>query len=153
MFTGYYIKESERERLNIRVANELDYPDLRRIYLEARTKSFHWECTEKMSLEDFDKDTVDDYVILAEEDGKILGFAALYVPDNFIHSLFVDPAFSGKGVGGRLIDFAIEKMNRPLRLKCVSENNQAMKFYEYKGWKKVVEECASEIKYWVMEYK
>lgn len=29
--------------MNSREANELDYPDLRRIYLESRRKNFHWE--------------------------------------------------------------------------------------------------------------
>lgn len=105
-----------------------------------------------MTLEDFDKHTVGEYIILAEEDHHILGFASLYLPDNFIHNLFVHPDFLGKGVGGLLLNASIEKMNKPLRLKCVSKNQKAMKFYENKGWKKVVEEGKPEEKYWVMEY-
>ena len=41
--------------MNIRVASDLDYPDLRLIYLESRRKSFHWADIEEMTLEDFDK--------------------------------------------------------------------------------------------------
>ncbi|ERI08926.1 hypothetical protein HMPREF0083_03001 [Aneurinibacillus aneurinilyticus ATCC 12856] len=37
--------------------------------------------------------------------------------------------------GGLLLNASIEKMNKPLRLKCVSKNQKAMKFYENKGWK------------------
>ncbi|MCR8656872.1 GNAT family N-acetyltransferase [Paenibacillus endoradicis] len=136
--------------MDIRVAGELDYPALRRIYLESRRKSFYWADIEEMTLEDFEKHTVEEYIILAEEDAKILGFASLYLPDNFIHNLFVHPDFSGKGVGGQLINASIEKMNKPIRLKCVSENQKAMKFYENNGWKKVVEEGKTEEKYWVM---
>ncbi|WP_028411298.1 GNAT family N-acetyltransferase [Bacillus sp. 123MFChir2] len=139
--------------MNVRVANELDYPALRLIYLESRRKSFHWADIEEMTLEDFDKDTVEEYIILVEENNHILGFASLYLPENFIHNLFVHPDFSGKGVGGALHNASIEKMNKPLRLKCVSRNEKAMKFYENKGWKKVVEEGESAERYWVMKYE
>lgn len=139
--------------MNIRIANELDYPALRKIYLESRRKNFHWADIEKMTLEDFDKDTVEEYIILVEENNHILGFASLYLPENFIHNLFVHPDFFGKGVGGALLDASIEKMNKPLRLKCVSENNKAMKFYESKGWKKVVEEGDPKERYWVMVFE
>lgn len=148
-----YAKESEGKNLNVRVANELDYLALRLIYLESRRKSFHWTDIEEMTLEDFDKDTVGEYIILAEENNRILGFASLYLPENFIHNLFVHPDFSGKGVGGELLNASIEKMNKPLRLKCVSKNEKAMKFYEKKGWKKVVEEGYPGERYWVMEYE
>jgi GNAT superfamily N-acetyltransferase len=139
--------------LNIRETAELDYPDLRLIYLESRRKSFHWANTDLMTLEDFDKDTVEEHIILAEENGRILGFATLYLPDNFIHNLFVHPDFSGKGVGGQLLRASIEKMNKPIRLKCVSENHNAMNFYENNGWKRVVEEGDPGEKYWVMEFE
>jgi len=139
--------------VNIRVANEFDYPVLRKIYLESRRKNFHWADIEAMTLDDFDKHTEGEYIILAEEDNRILGFASLYLPDNFIHNLFVHPDFFGKSVGGLLLHASIEKMNKPIRLKCVSENHAAMKFYEHKGWKKIVEEGNSAEKYWVMEYK
>lgn len=138
--------------MNIRVANEFDYPALRKIYLESRRKSFHWADIETMTLDDFDKHTEGEYIFLVEENNQILGFASLYLPDNFIHNLFVHPDFSGKGVGGLLLHASIEKMKKPIRLKCVSENHAAMKFYESKGWKKVVEEGNPHEKYWVMEY-
>ncbi|MDP7980205.1 GNAT family N-acetyltransferase [Bacillus sp. WLY-B-L8] len=139
--------------MKVRIANELDYPALRLIYLESRRKNFHWADIEEMTLEDFDKDTVEEYIILVEENNHILGFVSLYLPENFIHNLFVHPDYSGKGVGGELLNASIEKMNKPLRLKCVSENEKAMKFYETKGWKKVVEEGGPGEKYWVMEYE
>lgn len=71
---------------------------------------------------------------------------------NFIHNLFIHPNFLGKGVGGHLLNASIKKMNKPLRLKCVSENHKALKFYEKNGWKKVNEEGEKE-KYWVMIYE
>ncbi|HWI49013.1 MAG TPA: GNAT family N-acetyltransferase [Rummeliibacillus sp.] len=139
--------------MKIRVANELDYPELRNVYLQSRRKTFFWENTEEMILEDFDKHTVGEYIIVAEENNHILGFASLYLPDNFIHNLFVHPDFLGKGVGLQLLKASIEKMNRPLKLKCVSKNQKAMKFYERNGWKKVVEEGNPNDRYWVMMYE
>lgn len=66
--------------MEIRVANDLDYPALRRIHLESRRKSFYWRDPEEMSLKDFDKHTVGEFIILAEENFEILGFASLHLP-------------------------------------------------------------------------
>lgn len=137
----------------IREASKIDYPQLRQIYLESRRKSFHWANTEEMNLDDFDRDTTEEYILLAEENSRILGFASLYLPENFIHNLFVHPDFSGKGVGTQLVNHAIEKMGKPARLKCVSENHKALGFYEKSGWKKVVEEGNPGEKYWVLVYE
>ncbi|MCJ8014389.1 GNAT family N-acetyltransferase [Paenibacillus sp. KQZ6P-2] len=139
--------------MQIRAANRSDYPELRQIYLESRRKSFVWEDENEMTLADFDKHTSEEYIILAEEDHRILGFTSLYLSDNFIHNLFVHPEFSGKGVGSKLLDVATLKMKKPLTLKCVSANHKAMKFYEKNGWKKVVEEGVPGEKYWVMVYE
>lgn len=139
--------------MEIRVANDLDYPALRRIYLESRYKNFHWADKKAMTLEDFDKHTVGEFIILAEENSEIFGFASLNLTDNFIHNLFVLPDSSGKGIGSQLIIASINKMNKPIELKCVSENKKAMEFYENNGWKKVVEEGNPNEKYWVMVYE
>lgn len=136
----------------IREASKTDYPQLRRIYLESRRKSFHWANAEEMGLNDFDRDTVEEHILLAEEHSQILGFASLYLPDRFIHNLFVHPDFAGKGVGDQLLKKAIEKMGTPVTLKCVSENHKAMNFYEKCGWRKVVEEGKPGEKYWVLTY-
>lgn len=91
-----YIAYSGGKYLNIRTAVVTDYPDLRNIYLESRHARFHWAHPENMSLQDFDSDTVDEHIIVAEnEDGQLLGFASLYLPDNFIHLLFIHPSFIG----------------------------------------------------------
>ncbi|MDK8188898.1 GNAT family N-acetyltransferase [Paenibacillus sp. UMB7766-LJ446] len=148
-----YITYSGGEYLNIRTAVVTDYPELRNIYLESRRARFHWTNPEHMSLQDFDADTVDEHIIVAEqEDGQILGFASLYLPDHFIHLLFIHPGFMGGGTGSRLLDASISLMQQPVRLKCVSDNHKAIGFYERQGWKKVIEEGKPGEKYWVMEY-
>jgi len=136
----------------IREASNSDYSQLRQIYLESRRKSFHWANAEEMALNDFDRDTVEEHILLAEENSQVLGFASLYLPDRFIHNLFVHPESAGKGVGARLLKEAIETMGMPVTLKCVSENHRAMSFYEKNGWKKVVEEGMPGEKYWILIY-
>ncbi|TBL79022.1 GNAT family N-acetyltransferase [Paenibacillus thalictri] len=139
--------------MNIRLAAESDNPDLREVYLESRRNRFYWAVTENMKLDDFDRDTVDEVILLAEEDSRVAGFVSLYLPDNFIHHLFVHPDFFGKGAGVRLLQAAIHKMHTPVTLKCVSKNHKAMKFYEKNGWQKVVEESGAGEPYWIMRYE
>ncbi|ALA54930.1 acetyltransferase (putative) [Shouchella clausii] len=51
-----------------------------------------------------------------------------------------------------MMNASIKKMDKPLRLKCVSKNHKALNFYENNGWKKIIEEGELESRYWVMEY-
>ncbi|GAA3412548.1 GNAT family N-acetyltransferase [Paenibacillus hodogayensis] len=139
--------------MTIRAATEADFPELRTIYLESRRAYFHWADRDAMTIEEFDKHTVDELILLAEgENGQILGFASIYVPENFIHLLFVHPGFTGKGIGSQLLDASVAELNEPIRLKCVSANRQAMTFYENKGWKRLVEESENGETYWIMQY-
>ncbi|MFF2093128.1 GNAT family N-acetyltransferase [Paenibacillus sp. NPDC058174] len=137
----------------IREASEQDYPELRKIYLESRQQNFHWANSNEMTLEDFDRDTVEEQIIVAEDNSRIVGFSSLYLPENFIHNLFVQPGYTGKGVGAELLQHALETMNKPIRLKCVSENHRALRFYESNGGKKVVEEGNPGEKYWVVVFE
>lgn len=136
----------------IRDASIVDYPQLRQIYLDSRRQSFHWANAEEMTLHEFDQDTMDEHILLAEDNSQILGFASLYLPDRFIHNLFVRPDVAGKGVGDLLLKHAVAKLGTPATLKCVSKNDKALSFYKKRGWKAVVEEGEPGAKYWVLVY-
>ncbi|OWA33557.1 GNAT family N-acetyltransferase [Saccharibacillus sp. O16] len=136
----------------IREASPADYPQLRNIYLDSRRQSFHWEDADQMTLEDFDRHTSEELILVAEEDEQILGFASLYVPERFVHNLFVHPNAAGRGAGDQLLKQSIEVLGTPVTLKCVSENHKALAFYQKRGWKPVVEEGEPDAKYWVMRY-
>lgn len=137
----------------IREASMKDYPRLRQIYLDARRDSFHWANADEMTLDDFDRDTSEEQIVLAEENARVLGFASLYVPDRFIHNLFVHPTASGKGVGDLLLKRAVAELGTPVTLKCVSENHKALRFYKNRGWKAVKEEGEPGARYWVLVYE
>ncbi|WP_144556776.1 GNAT family N-acetyltransferase [Bacillus pumilus] len=136
----------------IREAKMADYPQIREIYLASRRQSFHWLNAEDMNLHDFDHDTLEEQIFLVEESNQILGFISLYVPDRFIHLLFVHPEAAGQGAGDLLLKHAIKVLGTPVTLKCVSDNHNALSFYQKRGWKAVVEEGEQGERYWVLVY-
>lgn len=121
--------------------------------MDSRLESFHWANADEMSLDDFDRDTLDEHIILAEEHGQVLGFASLYVPNRFIHLLFVHPSAAGKGVGKQLLQQSVAVLGTPVTLKCVSDNHKALTFYKKQGWKAIVEEGEPGAEYWVLLYE
>ncbi|MBX8935543.1 GNAT family N-acetyltransferase [Enterococcus gilvus] len=129
-----------------------DKPSLRQLYLESRRETFYWDDPELMHIEDFDRDTEDELIFVAESQQKIIGFISLYVPDNFIHCLFVDSSFKGQGAGHLLLEKAKQQLQRPLKLKCLSRNAPALAFYEKEGWEKVHEVKIRDA-YWNMIYR
>ena len=68
------------------------------------------------------------YEAIAEED--VIAFISLWEPDNFIHYLFVNPLYQSKGIGLQLITLLSEVYGRPLGLKCLSANANAIRFYK-----------------------
>lgn len=77
-----------------------------------------------------------------EEDDNIIGFISI-IEKNFIGALFVDNNFFGKGIGSKLIDFALEKY-KSLNLAVYKDNKNAVEFYKYKNFKMVCEQINEE---------
>lgn len=113
--------------------------ELRKLYLVSRIDTFFWEEESTFKLTDFDHDTENELVLVAIKNNKILGFISLYLEDNFIHNLFVLPEKKGMGVGTSLMKEVQTILKKPMKLKCLSRNKDALKFYESKGWKKIDE--------------
>ncbi|WP_407485376.1 GNAT family N-acetyltransferase [Elizabethkingia miricola] len=67
-------------------------------------------------------------------DGETIAFISLWEPDNFIHYLFVDPLYQSKGIGLQLITYLSEVYGKPLGLKCLLENTNAVRFYKKNGF-------------------
>lgn len=138
--------------IKIREMTTQDKPRLRQLYLESRRETFYWDDPELMHIEDFDRDTEDELIFVAESQQTIIGFISLYVPDNFIHCLFVDSSFKGQGAGHQLLEKAKQQLQRPMKLKCLSRNAPALTFYEKEGWEKVHEVKIRDA-YWNMIYR
>lgn len=57
----------------------------------------------------------------------------LHVEGDEIHELYVDSFFQNKGIGGKLIDFAIKKLD----VRCLfvlEKNDKAIQFYQSHGF-------------------
>lgn len=67
-------------------------------------------------------------------DGETIAFISLWEPDNFIHYLFVKPLYQSKGIGLQLIAHLSEVYGKPLGLKCLFENTDAVRFYKKNGF-------------------
>lgn len=65
---------------------------------------------------------------------RISGFAG--VANGYMHMLFVAPDCRGKGIGKRLLRYAIEELNAE-RLDVNEQNPQALGFYLHEGFEVV----------------
>src|SRR5713101_4092789 len=67
-------------------------------------------------------------------EGRLVGLLSVYVPESFIHHVYVDPEFERQGIGTVLLSSLETWLPLPWRLKCVSVNASARAFYASHGW-------------------
>lgn len=87
------------------------------------------------SVEEFLKLLEDEKCYVVESYGIVEGFISVYPPQSFVHHLYVSENSQGKGFGKALVNFAGNKFDNPLSLKCERINTKALDFYEKTGWK------------------
>ncbi|QHM71636.1 GNAT family N-acetyltransferase [Mixta intestinalis] len=139
--------------MHIRPFTEADRPFLRTLFLAARKANWTWLNGNSWQLEDFDRVVLGETILVAEEDGHRLGFAAFLENDNFLHSLFVDPQFQGQGVGSALLQAVQERFTATGALKCLLANKRAQDFYLHHGWQVMSQGESEQGKYVLMHYK
>ena len=76
----------------------------------------------------------EEQVFVAVDGGRILGLAALYWPEDFLHSLYVDLGCQGRGVGLALLHHVDEAAQDPISLKVQVLNFRARRFYAREGF-------------------
>ena len=129
----------EIKALLIRPYEEADRPFLRTLYLASRKDTWTWMETGDLQLEDFDRAVIGETVIVAERDGKLLGFASIFTQENFLHNLFVDPKAKGTGVGSALLHACEATFTGTGSLKCLIKSKNSVGFYLAKGWEIIAE--------------
>jgi GNAT superfamily N-acetyltransferase len=122
--------------MRIRPAEPRDLPACTAIYLAAARIAFPWVAPEEIRADaDHIPDSLrEEDVWVAETAGGVAGFIAIYLPDHFIHSLYVDPARQGRGIGGALLHQALRRCGGHAELKCQEGNRAACRFYVERGW-------------------
>jgi ribosomal protein S18 acetylase RimI-like enzyme len=83
----------------------------------------------------------------------IAGFLTLWEPDNFIHMLYILPAFQGSGAGRALLAALPDWPRRRYRLKCLVKNTRAIAFYRAIGFEIVGDGASPEGDYKDMQLR
>ncbi|MBS0333288.1 MAG: GNAT family N-acetyltransferase [Proteobacteria bacterium] len=102
------------------------------LYVRVLTDTFTWLPPERHQRDDFLRAARDEEIYVAVEDGRILGLAGFYRPQDFLHSLYV--AERGRGVGKALLDHVSAVASGPVSLKVQAPNRRAQDFYRREGF-------------------
>jgi GNAT superfamily N-acetyltransferase len=120
--------------IKIRQYQESDRPFLRILYLVSRREAFSWLEKEHFRLEDFDRSTLGETILVAIDGDRYLGFASIFMEESFLHNLFVDPAAQQRGAGKALLQAAQNLFTTHGSLKCLVKNQRALAFYQKQDW-------------------
>jgi GNAT superfamily N-acetyltransferase len=106
------------------------------IYTRVRASTFLWVNPKRFKQSDFGPDTLGESLLVADHPANgVIGFVGIWLPENFIHHLYVLPEFHRIGVGRALLETALRTISRPAKLKCQSANKNAREFYQHLGWR------------------
>lgn len=87
--------------------------------------------------------------ILLEEDGKILGWAFVYImfadrhvePYAYLENVYVEPEYRGQGLGNKLVELAVAEAKEQGCYKIIGTSKMEKigvhEFYEKHGFKKM----------------
>ena len=102
------------------------------LYVRVLRETFTWQPPDRHRREDFLRAARDEEVYVAVDAGRIVGLAAVYRPQNFLHSLYVEGR--GRGIGKALLDAVAAAAEGPLSLKVQAPNLRAQAFYRREGF-------------------
>ncbi len=124
----------------IRIYNEKDLNRVLEIWSDSSKKAHYFLTEEYLEKERHDIENIflksaSTYLYLVDD--RPAGFISLI--GNIVGGLFVDPAYWNKGIGTKLLNYAVELMG-DLELEVFKENERAVKFYEKYGFISVKEE-------------
>jgi GNAT superfamily N-acetyltransferase len=123
--------------LLVRRALLCELPIAASIYQRTLRETFTWLPAWRHNAQDFLNAARDETIYVAVQDGRIAGVAAVFEPDDFLHSLYI--AERGAGVGKALLDHVAAQAQGPVSLKCQSLNLRARAFYRREGFQEMEE--------------
>lgn len=76
-----------------------------------------------------------EHMLVADMDGKILGFGSIIIEDNEIRAVYVDPDFIHQGIGSQLLHtLELRAQQAGLRSLKLASSLLAVEFYELHGY-------------------
>ena len=102
------------------------------LYVRVLCETFTWLPPHRHRREDFLRAAKEEEVYVAVEGARVIGLAAFFRPQNFLHSLYVEAR--GAGVGKALLDRVAAEADGPLSLKVQAPNRRAQAFYRREGF-------------------
>ncbi|MFC3071402.1 GNAT family N-acetyltransferase [Phenylobacterium soli] len=118
--------------LQVRRARPDELPACADLYVRVLRETFTWLPPERHRREEFLRAAREEEVYVAVAGERILGLAAFYRPQNFLHSLYVDER--GDGIGKALLDHVSAVADGPVSLKVQLPNRHAQRFYAREGF-------------------
>ncbi|MCR5878252.1 GNAT family N-acetyltransferase [Phenylobacterium sp. J367] len=118
--------------LTVRPARLEELPACADLYVKVLRDTFTWQPPERHRREDFARAAREEEIYVAVLQGRIVGLAGFYRPQNFLHSLYVTER--GLGVGKALLDYVGSVAAGPVSLKVQAPNVRAQKFYAREGF-------------------
>lgn len=124
--------------MHLRAAQAGDQAALAALYLQVRCATMTWVEPAQFALADFAAHSAGEAVQVAVDDGgAVIGFSAVWEASDFLHMLYIHPAWQGRGVGRALLQALPGWPLRPYRLKCLVRNPRALAFYHAQGFVRV----------------
>lgn len=115
-------------------ARHHDLAEAASLYHRVATATLHWMPPNSFTPDVFLEQARHETVWLAWEEGRIVGLAALYEPDSFLHSLYIADNRQSRGVGLALLNTVAAAARGPLSLKVEEQNIRARRFYAREGF-------------------
>lgn len=124
---------AEPSLITVRQATFEDAQACTRILREGWKRAFPGR-RRKVDLNVFLAETDGETVLVATRRNRVLGFAGIYLPESFLHHLYVEPRAHRKGVGSLLLRAARDLTGGPISLKTQTTNFRARAFYDRHGF-------------------
>lgn len=100
----------------------------------------------------FSCDCQGEIVFIAQDEvGEVLGLASYFVPDQFLHILYVVPKARRTEVGTEILKAIQRNFGIVFRLKCLTSNTSAKAFYLALGFKVTANGTTSDGDYETLE--
>ena len=134
--------------LAIRRAGPGDHDACAAIFIETLAASFPNEPAAARTAAAYAASVAGEEQWVAVSGNRIIGYISVYWPSNFIHSLYIQPGFQGRGAGRLLMSTVLEQAQGDMELKTDKANVRAFAFYRRHGWRVVGEGMAATGPWW-----